>query len=300
MRLVLNVDDDYDVFGFAETGRIVKEAGFDAIDRGLFDMKDPSHALNGPKWQEAADEMKNAYLAHDLPIVQTHAPFKFAGMEDPTVFKDQIYPIIVRSIEVSAALGAKCVVVHPLHHIPYYENRDKLFDMNMQFYRSLIPVAKSNGIKIAVENMFQRDKLRGNYVIDSTCSRPDEFCKYIDTLDSEYIVACLDIGHTTLISGNADASEFIRILGRERLQTLHIHDNDLKNDRHVIPFSGKVDWYQVAKALGEIDYTGDWVYECLMNRCVNKLTPSMYPVVLDYMVKIGRHLIDEVEKNRKI
>ena len=298
MRLVLNVDDDYDVFGFSETARMVKAAGFDAIDRGLFDMKNLEHPLNGSSWMAAAEELKNTFLAQGLPIVQTHAPFKFPGMEDPAVLREQFYPMVVRAIEVSAALGAKCVVVHPLHHIPYYENRDKLFDMNMQFYRSLIPVAKSNGIKIAVENMFQRDKVRGNYVIDSTCSRPDEFCRYVDTLDSEHIVACLDIGHTTLISGNADTSEFIRILGHERLQTLHVHDNDFKNDRHVIPFSGKVDWYQVTKALGEINYSGDFVYECLIKRCINQLTPQMYPVILEYMAKIGRHLIDEVEKNR--
>lgn len=298
MKLILNIGKEYDCFPLTQRTEMVQTAGFDGVDLGLFQMVEEDNHFNGKDRFVLAEELKSAYSKAGVPIVQTHAPFQFKQMQDPNVLKDKFYPTVVRSIEVSAALGAKCVIVHPMHHIPYYENAQELFDMNMQFYRSLIPVAKSNGIQIAVENMFQRDKVRGGYIVDSTCSRPEEFCRYIDTLDSEYIVACLDIGHTSLISGNADPWEFIRILGHERLKTLHVHDNDLKNDNHVIPFSGKIDWYQVTKALGEIDYTGDFVYECLIDRVVNKMSPEMYPETLEYMAKIGRHLIDKVEKNR--
>lgn len=299
MKLILNICDEYDYYAPAEFAKIVKQAGFDGADMGLFRMKNQEHPWNGANWLEHAENLKSAYLDAGVPFVQTHAPFNFKQMDDHGFVADVYYPTMIRSIEFSAALGAQYVIVHPMHHIPYYENRQELFEMNMEQYRKLIPVAKSNGIKIAVENMFQRDKLRGGHVVDSTCSRPEEFCRYVDTLDSDYIVACLDIGHTTLISGNASPDEYIRILGHERLKTLHVHDNDYKSDRHVIPFSGLIDWYQVTKALGEINYTGDMVYECLIDRVANKMDPSQYPAVLEYMAKIGKHLIEQVEMNRK-
>lgn len=299
MQLVLNVNYKYDLFTAEECALMVKKAGFDAVDYGLFAMIEPTNPLNGDHWLDAAEKAKTIYQNAGVPIVQAHAPFQFKGLDQPGALKEQAYPRIVRSIEAAAAMGAKHIVVHPWHHIPYYENRQELLELNVEFYRSLIPVAKNCGIKIAVENMFQRDKLRGGYIVDSTCSRPEEFCRYIDTLNSEYIVACLDIGHTVLISGNVDPWDFIRILGRDRLKTLHVHDNDYKNDRHITPFSGSIDWYKVTEALGQIDYTGEMVYECLINNVVNKLTKNMYPTVLEHMARIGRHLIEQVEINRQ-
>lgn len=298
MKLVLNLDDDYDHFSFEETARLVKNAGFDAVDCGLFKMKEPEHELNGTDWYRHAIAFREAFAAEGLPVAQTHAPFTFKNYADPVAFEQEICPKIVRAIEVSAALGAKYTVVHPLHYADCGNQPEEAFDRNMKFYRALIPVCKANGIKVCVENMFSRDKLRGNYITHDSCSRVEEFCRYIDALDSEYMVACLDIGHTMLVSGGADTWDFIRILGHERLHTLHVHDNNYKQDNHVTPFNGQLDWYKVCQALGDIDYQGDFVYECLMTRTVHKLAPSMYPTALDYMEKVGRHLIEQIEAAR--
>lgn len=298
MKLVLNVDDCFECFTFEQTAQHVKNAGFDAVDCGLFKMSKPDHVLNGPQWLDSTLEFKRTFEAAGVPVVQTHSPFNFKNYNDYVAFENDIYPKIVRSIEVSAALGAKCVIVHPLHWADCGGNPETAFEYNMKYYRSLIPVCKANGIKVGVENMFSRDKLRGNYIVHDSCSRVEEFCRYIDTLDSEYMVACLDIGHTTLVSGGVDPWDFIRILGHDRLHTLHVHDNNYFQDNHVTPFSGKVDWYKVCQALGEIDYVGDLVYECEMDRCFHYLDPSMYPVALKYMSQIGHHLIEQVEKAR--
>ena len=298
MKLVLNVDNDFDHFSFEETAKLVKEAGFDAVDCGLFKMKESENELNGPDWYNHAVAFRDTFAAAGVPVVQTHAPFSFKNYADPISFEEETYPKIVRSIEVSAALGAKYVIVHPFHYADCGGSPEDTFERNMKFYRSLIPVCKANGIKVCVENMFSRDKLRGNYITHDSCSRVEEFCRYIDALDSEYIVACLDIGHTMLVSGGADTWDFIRILGHDRLHTLHVHDNNYKQDNHVTPFNGQLDWYKVCQALGEIDYQGDFVFECIMTRTVHKLAPKMYPTALAYMEKVGRHLIEQIEAAR--
>lgn len=300
MRLVMNVDSNYNCFTLEEKAAVVKNAGFQGVDYGLFDMKTPDSTWFQPDWQQNADQIRNAFASEAVPVVQTHAPFSFPEIRDIDTFMEKARPLVVHAIEVSAALGAKCVVVHPIQCIPYKENAEALFRANMDYYRSLIPVCKSCGIKVGIENMFQRDRLRGNRIIHSTCAKVEEFCRYIDTLDSDYMVACLDIGHTVLPTDNAEPWDFIRILGHDRLHTLHVHDNDFIDDRHNVPFSGKIDWYRITEALGEIDYIGDFVYEVLLNSSVPVLKPEMYPAFLSYMASVGQHLVGEIEKNRPL
>ena len=48
-----------------------------------------------------------------------------------------------------------------------------------------------------------------------------------------------------------------------RLSALHIHDNDLKNDNHSIPFDGSIDFEEVAKDLADSKYDVTLMLEIL-------------------------------------
>lgn len=63
-----------------------------------------------------------------------------------------------------------------MHHYVYKGHQKEIFQKNMEFYRSLIPIAKANGIKIAIENMWQRDRRRG-HISHDTCSTIPEFIR---------------------------------------------------------------------------------------------------------------------------
>ena len=41
-----------------------------------------------------------------------------------------------------------------------------------------------------------------------------------------------------------------------KVQALHIHDNDLHHDSHQIPFSMKIDFKKIVKALKDTGYNG--------------------------------------------
>lgn len=298
MRMTLNLQNLIPQFSADEAARLTFEAGFDASDYYLGPMTDRNCEFNGPQWCRLAEECGSIFQNTNVPIVQTHAPFSFKGWDDRVTYEDFIYPTIVRSIQVSAAMGAQFVVVHPLHYWRYAGNEQELFELNMSYYRSLIPVAKDHGIKICIENMFQRDKTRGNYIIHDTCSRPEEFCRYIDCLNSDHIVACLDIGHIGLPSGNVEPWEFIKIMGHDRIKALHIHDNDFTNDQHYIPYAGLIDWDKVTQALGQIDYSGDFTFECLISRMFKQPVAVQYPSLLQLIAKTGRHLMAQIDANR--
>lgn len=292
MKLAMNSGYFQGIMSTEEMAKLISEAGFGAVDYSLMAMVHPDYIYNGANYLSVAEETGRILSSYSIPVVQTHTPFEFADFNAPFFMETTI-----RSIEASAALGAEIAVVHPLHHVEYAGHEEEIFQWNMDFYRSLIPVCKSCDIKIGIENMFQRDKKRG-FIVHDTCSTVAEFCRYIDTLNSEYMVACLDVGHVSLPMQTTDASDMIRILGHERLHALHIHDNDYHDDRHVAPFSGNIDWYGVTKALGEIDYDGDFTYEIGFGKYAGCADRSLYPAVLRYLAQVGLHLVDQVNKNR--
>ncbi len=297
MRLSLPVRYLIGRYGYQRAFDLVKHAGFDAVDHSMEDMVRDDSILLGDNWREYVEDVKKYADSIGLDVNQTHAPFSFSGKlwKDKDGFENVILPRIIRSLEISGILGAQVAVVHPLHHYVYEGHADEIFERNMEYYRMLIPYAKEYGIKIGVENMWQVDARR-KYIVHDTCSHISEFIRYIDTLDSEYIVACLDIGHVGLIQQQDEAWDFIRALGHGRLRALHVHDNNYREDTHSLPYVGKIDWQRITEALGEIDYAGDFTYETIGS--LARVDDEFVPCELSHMVDVGRHLMDLIDRRR--
>lgn len=286
----------FSMYGTDRGLELCKNAGFDAIDFDLGCLVNDDNRFNGGDYLEIAENFRKKVEGMGLEINQTHAPFNFrtAQWKDPEYYENVIYPRTVRSLEISAAFGAKIAVVHPLHHFTYHGHEEEIFEKNMEFYRSLIPYCREYGVKVGIENMYQMD-YRRNHIILDTCGRKEEFIRYIDTLDSEYMVATLDIGHVGLPLQDDEPWDFIRALGHDRLKSLHVHDNDYRTDSHIMPFWGKIDWLQVTKALGEIDYDGDFTYEVGNH---GNSPDAFLQTTINYFADIGRFLMGEIDRNR--
>lgn len=298
MELTINFEKIERKLGLEMGALVASAAGFDSTDYMLEEMTARDNRFHRNDYRATAENMASIFCNADLPVRQAHAPFRFTGYADPVEFESFIYPSIVRSVEIASILGASLIVVHPLHYSVYRGHEEEIFERNMAFYRSLIPVCKEYGIKVGIENMWQWDRRRGHITHD-TCSTIPEFCRYIDTLDSEYMVGCLDIGHVTLPEQDDEPWDFIRALGHDRLHALHVHDNNYKEDQHKVPYSGLIDWNCVTQALGEINYRGNFTYELDLLPVIENLDPELVPAALKYLANIGHHLIDLVERNRK-
>lgn len=276
------------IISYKDAIRMISEAGFDAFDLSLTSLKDPNHVFNTDKYIQEANTLRE--YADSLGIVcnQAHAPFHSScGIPEKD---EKMFMLIVRAMEVAAILGAKIIVVHPKQHLEYANNIEELFNLNMEFYNRLIPYCEKFNIKIAVENMWQRNSASGA-ITDSTCSRVHEFNKYIDSLNSKWITGCLDLGHVSLIT--KDITEFIKNMGNKRIGALHVHDTNFINDCHTIPFNESIDYLAIAKCLGEIEYTGDFTYE--VNNFFKNKPVELLPATLKYACEIGRFLINQIE-----
>ena len=231
---------------------ILAQAGFDAIDFSFCNYIEKRNSEQAIK--EYFYHLKSVAESKGVYFNQAHAVFH-SSCADSEEWNKKRFNEIVQNIKCASYLGINNIVVHPCQHLEHRKYSEELFEYNMDFYSKLIPYCEEYGIRIAIENMWQYS----TKIIHSTCSRPSEFIRYIDTLNSPWIVGCLDIGHTMLVS--EDPASFIRALGNKRLQCLHIHDVDGEHDSHTLPYLGIINWEEVMEALGDIGYTGDITFE---------------------------------------
>ncbi len=296
MELSINVHNLFSRYDFETCAKLYRNAGFRCIDYSLEQMVKDDDIFNSSSWRDRAESIRHTCDELGLRINQTHAPFSFKGWDDETRFREVILPRLHRAIEISGIFGAEVCVIHPLHHYVYRGHEQEIFERNMEFYRGLIPVCRENGVMTGIENMFQADALR-HFRVHDTCSTPEEFVRYIDTLNSEYMVACLDVGHVSLPASDVCAADVVRALGHDRLKALHIHDNDFCSDQHQMPFIGKLDWAGITRALGEIDYSGVFTYE-IKGTTVITAPDDFVPIGLEYMHRVGSYLVDRVDAAR--
>lgn len=101
-------------------------------------------------------------------------------------------------------------------------------------------------------------------------SRMADLFNLVAALDEPGIALALDTGHAHIAA--TPASETLAA-GR-LLRTTHVHDNNGRNDTHLPPGSGTLDWDAWVEALDAIDYRGPILLECVRHLrdnpgCVN-------------------------------
>lgn len=299
MKLSINVGSLQVLFDSEKIARLCHEAGFDGADYGLDCMCNAESPFMGENYVEYTKKVRKIFDDAGLPILQAHAPYfaRAREYENEEFYTTRVLPTYKRAVEVAGLLGAKTVVYHPYHYARYSGNEERMFRENMEFFKQLIPIAEEYDIQIAIENMYWGHPVKAGYVID-VCGRSEEFIRYIDTLNSDRIVGCVDIGHVALpLVAEEESWDMIRALGGNRVKALHVHDNCYKTDAHGLPYTGDINWNEVTKALGEIDYQGDMTYE--VNGFIRKnMDDEVVKLALKYMADIGKHLCKLVDQNR--
>ena len=284
MKISTEINSVARIVGAEKAVELCAKSGFDAWDFSMFRMVnkdkvnkvllDNPHPLGGKDYLNHARLLKRIGEDNGIHCNQSHAPFPsdFPGMED----------YLFRSIECTAEAGGEICVIHPCNNLSAEENAE--------MYQKLIPFAKDHGVKIATENMWNRAPDKS--IVRAACSDPEDFCRHIDVLDGQ-IVACLDIGHAEMRTLNTSAVELIHALG-DRLQALHIHDNDCLNDSHQIPFSMNIDFAPIVKALKDIGYQGYFTLEA--SAYLKNFEPENVPHGVQKLADSARKLADMFEQ----
>jgi len=264
----------------------LKQLGYDAVDYngmcsepgcGLF-------ALSDGEFEKELMKDRAAIEAAGLEICQTHGVWPYDDTKPEQ--KELKFEAMVKSIRGTAILGSEYVIVHPVLPFGWSESPQHEKDVrdNIEYMKRLVPYAERYQVKIALENMPNR------YV---PCGTVEELVQCIDEVNSPYLVACLDVGHSTAVG--CGAGDAVRMLGK-RLHCLHVHDNDGKRDLHWFPYYGVTDWTGFTAALKEIGYAGTMSLETSIAERMKKLPDELVRQGDQWMYNIVRKLAENASR----
>jgi L-ribulose-5-phosphate 3-epimerase len=149
------------------------------------------------------------------------------------------------SLRNAALWGADAVLLVPAVVDAATSYRDAWTRSQRVIRERLLPLARELKVVIAVEEVWNKFLLS-----------PLEFARYVDEFESPWLRAYFDVGNVVIY---AFPQDWIRTLGS---RIVKIHLKDFNFDRPNGRFSGKnlgegdIDWLEVRRALGDINYRG--------------------------------------------
>ena len=273
--------------------KLIAECGFDAVDANIDHLvsgaqitgkKVPDYMTGEDLDRELLRPWKDAAEKYGLDNYQAHAPFPSYLYNEPE-YNDVLIKMLKNTIRGCDYIGCRNLIVHPF--FTNYANRldpKTEWDVNIERYSALIPVAKEYGVTVCLENMFT--SYRGK-IMASVCANPEDACRYIDTLNGiageKTFGFCLDTGHLLLVGG--DIKNAMVKLG-DRISAFHVHDNNGINDQHLAPYMGVQDWDAFVEGLKAIGYDKTMSFETF--NVWNVVDKELCPTLLKYIAQAGR------------
>ncbi|MBQ8407550.1 MAG: sugar phosphate isomerase/epimerase [Clostridia bacterium] len=248
----------YTRYGISEGARRARAHGYDCFDFGGF-IHTETDFFRLPEAEFKADltHQRELIEAEGIQIWQAHAPWCCPERDLTPEGRAEQLRCYLKAVRGAGYLGATHFVIHAI--MPFGMNSPEdpklMRDINAEFMGRLADEAREYGVKhIDVENL-PFPLLPINHTRQCL-----DFAKRMNQeTNSDIFKVCLDTGHSNFCGENpADA---VRMLGKQYLGALHVHDNNGKADQHFTPGNGSIDWVDFSNALAEIGFDGCLSYE---------------------------------------
>ena len=240
------ISTSYRYYGFEGGIKKIALDGYDCIDyQGFIDIETDFFRLADEEFKNELLRQKELFSSHGLEISQAHAPWRTPKDGDAEERKRWI-AAIKKAVRGTAILDCRRLIVHPLFPYMYTsEHPNEVWEMNEAFLSDLCDYAKAYGVTVCFENMPFKD---------FPIATVDHCIEMLKRVKRDNLKICLDTGHAAIFEGS-DLSAAIKRVGN-RLEAVHIHDNMGKDDEHLVPGSGIIDWDSFAGALKDIGFGG--------------------------------------------
>lgn len=225
--------------------------GFDAVEvfavKSHFDYRDRRAAIALAEW---LDDTRLTLRSMHAPIARDYVNGSWKdGLSLAATDESQRKAAVeetLATLDIAAAVRYSTLVVHGGVPEPHGGPADNHLASLVRSLEELSPVAQQYGVRLAVE------------VIPNVLSTPAALVDLIESdIDAADLGICMDVGHARLMGDVVDAIETCS----GHLFTTHLHDNRGRNDDHLVPGKGVIDWDATLLALQKIGYDGAWMFE---------------------------------------
>ena len=273
----------------------IKKIGYDCLDYSLFGgWATPSEIFSKPRqeWVNYFKEERKIIENEGLSVSQTHAVYRSDFDPDHLhEFTPMVVEQLKKEIEATALLGSKYIIIHPINLAVLSKNKDRDLEVNIKEFSKITPTLKEFGVKNGVEDMFTWDSVRAR-ACATGCSTDLDMVKYIDAMnDRDAYCACLDTGHMLIHS--IDPARAVRTLG-DRLEVLHVHDNNGLSDQHLPIGFGVTDWKELVKALREVNYKGVFSLEIGFEKFAKMGCDAMWKMA-EYSYVSAKNVLEDID-----
>jgi sugar phosphate isomerase/epimerase len=138
---------------------------------------------------------------------------------------------IKRAIEVAEQLPFRFLVQHV--GVGQEAANEHKVEAAISSLEHLHAFAKPLGVQLLVEN------------ITNELSTPEKLMELLHAGRFDDIGVCFDVGHAHIMSSVPQAFEVLK----DRIRSVHVHDNAKEHDDHLWPSSGSVDWKETMELL---------------------------------------------------
>ena len=209
---------------------ISDEAEFQALQGRLKDLSLDAPSFHTPFYADLSEARAGRWLS-------LAAPDKDA--------REAAVEKAIQALRAFRPLGARVAVVHP--SAPGEAGDPDTYEALEASIARLLPAAEESDAVIALEN------------IPSALGRAGPLADFVARIDHPRLRICIDTGHALITEGKNALS------GVERLSPFcaatHLHDNDGRNDAHLIPGEGAFEWPSFFTMLDAQGYTGPLALE---------------------------------------
>ena len=241
---------------------VIAEAGYKYIDFWLCSYSEAADSpMKQDNWKEWVEWVKNLLAERDLSVAQIHCHWRHRNQINEDFTYTFPNKAVRRNVEACRMLGCDRLIFHPIQRwFPFTDEsmRRPILDANVEWFRSLLPLAEKFGVELHLENLFNHKHVGSPDDPIFPFSTVEDIMYVVNALDSPLVKVCLDTGHANI--NGLDVPGMILAFG-DKLGSLHLNDNygkigPIYEDLHLFPGYAKIDWKSVFAALDKIGYTG--------------------------------------------
>ncbi|MBR0392436.1 MAG: sugar phosphate isomerase/epimerase, partial [Oscillospiraceae bacterium] len=222
---------------------------------------EPNPPMLRTDWRQWVSEASRLFQQAGITVGQAHAHWNHPYQIHEDFTYDLPLQVHYDCIEASNMLGCRRLIFHPVqrwYRMTQESDRQRVLDINVEWFRALLPTAEKYDVELHIENLFDHKHVQKEGDPIFPFSEPEDLLYVVHKLDHPLMRICLDTGHANI---NAmDVPSMIRKFG-PLLGSLHLNDNygkigPIYEDLHLFPSYGRLPWEEIFSALKEIGYSG--------------------------------------------